>query len=255
MLAKLIVIEHKKNKKSFAFWLTVFGIMLVPFVVCMVMLLKPAVFVPPPGVNPWKPLMVNNITSMSSFLFPMYIIYLVGLLGNIEYKTGNWKKLFVLPIKKEMLLLSKFSYLLLNVFFGILLLIAYTFIFALISGAVHPELKLFDYSPDFELLVWLVYHLFLSVIGIIGVQFLLSMFIENILVTLAIGLFLIVGSLIAAGYQWDYIDLVPYAAPHLFAKDALKISDWLTPYEISNLIFMVLCFFVCLFFLKRKAIK
>lgn len=177
MLLKLIYIEHKKNKRSFAFWLTVFGLMIIPAVLCLVMILKPHVFTPPPGVNPWKPLIVNNFRSISSFLFPMYIIYLVGLLGNIEYKTGNWKKLFVLPVRKEWLITSKFIYVLLNVLFGIILFLFYTIFFALIAGLVHSELKLLDFLPDFELIVWLTYHIFLSVIGIIGLQFLLSMFI------------------------------------------------------------------------------
>lgn len=255
MLLKLIYIEHKKNKRSFAFWLTVFGIMLIPAVLCLVMILKPHVFTPPPGVNPWKPLIVNNFRSMSSFLLPMYIIYLVGLLGNIEYKTGNWKKLFVLPVRKEWLITSKLIYVLLNVLFGIVLFLVYTIFFALIAGLVHSELKLLDFAPDFELLVWLTYHAFLSVMGIIGLQFLLSMFIENILVTLALGLFLTVGSLIAAGYDWKYIDFVPYAAPNQFAKNALQISDWFTKFELVNLGFLLLTFVVCVYFVKRKTIK
>lgn len=255
MLLKLIYIEHKKTKKSFAFWLTIFGVMVIPAIVGLVMLLKPAPFVPSPGINPWKALLINDFTGVSSFLFPMYVIYLIGLLGNIEYKSSNWKKLFVLPVRKESLILSKIAYVLLNVFFAILLFGVYVLFFGLLAGIVHPELKLLQFFPDFGLFIWLVYHLFLSIIGIAALQFILSMFFENILITLAIGLFLLVGSLIAAGYGWEYIEFVPYAATHQFAAGIMKNESWLTKPELVNLGFFVLVVGFCLFFFKRKTVK
>lgn len=255
MLLKLLYIEHKKTKRSFAFWLTIFGSMVIPMVVSLVMLVKPAPFVPFANANPWKSLVISNFAAVSSFLFPMYVIYLIGLLGNIEYKSSNWKKLFVLPIRKELLISSKLLYVLIHLFVAIILFGINTLLFGLIAGVAHPELKLLDFSPQFDLIIWLIYHMFLSVLGIIGLQFILSIFFENILITLAIGLFLMVGSLIAAGLQWEYIEFVPYASPNRFAVAAGTVKEWITKPEWTNLVIFGLSFAFSLFFFKRKTVK
>ena len=255
MLLKLIYIEHKKTKKSFAFWLTIFGSMVIPVVVSLVMMVKPKTFIPFGDMNPWKSLLTNNFAAVSSFLFPMYVIYLIGLMGNIEYKSSNWKKLFVMPIRKELLVSSKLLYVLVHIFVAILLFALNTIIFGLITGAVRSELKLLDFMPDFSLISWLAYHLFLSVLGIIGIQFILSVFFENILITLAIGLFLMVGSLIASGLKWEYIELIPYASPNQFANVAGTVKAWITKPEATNLVTFGLAFIFSLYFFKRKTVK
>ncbi len=255
MLFKLVHIEHKKTKKSFAFWLTIFGSMVIPAIVFLMMMVKPEYFTPPSGQSIWKKLLINNFSTASSFLFPMYVIYLIGLMGNIEYKSSNWKKLFVLPVRKELLISGKLLYLLLHIFVAILLFGINTIIFSGIAGLFHPEFNLFKFAPEMDLFFWLVYHFFLSVLGIIAIQFVLSVFFENILITLAIGLFLMVGSLIAAGSQWEYVDLIPYASPHYFGTHAGNISSALVKAEWINLIYFGVAFAVCLFFFKRKTVK
>lgn len=267
MLLKLIYIEHKKTKKSFAFWLTIFGTMVIPAIFFLVMLIKPEKFVYPADVmNPWKMLFLQTFMSVCSFLFPMYAIYLIGLLANIEYKSSNWKKLFVLPIRKEMLISGKLSYVLLNVLFGILLFAMYVIFFGCLVGLIHPELKLLSTMPDFTLLIQLIYHLFLAMLGIVMIQFLMSMFFENILITLAAGLFMIVGSIIAAGFEWAYIHWIPYAGPLNFSgtveglvgnnpAENTTLNFGLKTYEVINLCYFVVVFGICLYFFKRKTVK
>jgi hypothetical protein len=92
-------------------------------------------------------------------------------------------------------------------------------------------------------------------LGIIGLQFILSIFFENILITLAIGLFLMVGSLIAAGLKWEYIEFVPYASPNRFAAAAGTVKEWITKPEWTNLVVFGLSFAFSLFFFKRKTVK
>ena len=266
MLLKLIYIEHKKTRKSFAFWLTIFGTMVIPAIFFLVMLIKPEKFTYPEMINPWKMLFTHTFIAVSSFLFPMYVIYLIGLLANIEYKSNNWKKLFVLPIRKELLISGKLLYVLLNVFLAVVLFALYVLLFGCLVGLIHPELKLLSALPDFTLVTQLIYHLFLALLGIVMFQFLLSMFFENILITLAAGLFLTVGSIIAAGFEWEYIHWIPYAGPLNFsstvealvgknpAKDVVQ-GFGLKTYEMINLGYFALVFAVCLYFFKRKTVK
>jgi hypothetical protein len=71
---------------------------------------------------------------------------------------------------------------------------------------------------------------------------------------LAIGLFLMVGSLIAAGL-WEYIEFVPYASPNRFAAAAGTVKEWITKPECTNLVVFGMSIAFSLFFFKRKTVK
>ena len=83
-------------------------------------------YLPKPGENPWDDYIRKGFNGNHFTFLPLLIVLLVALLLNIEHKSNTWKHIFVLPVSKTKIFLSKYLLLIsLIILFYLLLLIFY----------------------------------------------------------------------------------------------------------------------------------
>jgi len=207
-----LIAESQKSKGTFISWFTLIGSVLIPLITFLIYFFRYEYFLPADGVNPWINYMMSNVKTVSSMLFPLFIILSIALNINAEHKENSWKKLFVLPVRRESIYLSKLAFLFVQVTVSIILFSLSVILLGFILGFLHEELKLLEYSPVIYPFVKLLFRLVISVLGILSIQFCLSLFFRNIIVPISIGIFFIIVSNII-GRNWDYSAYFPYASP------------------------------------------
>ncbi|MBI2279239.1 MAG: ABC transporter permease [Bacteroidetes bacterium] len=259
MLIKSFLVEIKKTKNSFTLWFTLIGSALIPLVYFFVYLFRFHNFIPELNTNPWDDLIKTNFKAIGFLLFPLFIIITIGLNIQIEHTSNSWKKLFVLPMRKEFLFFSKLLFLLTQILFSLILFGTCVIFSGLILGIIHKELGFLMYSPDFYHIAKLTFQLYVSVFGIISIQYLLGLFFENLVIPISIGTFLsILGLIIAQG--WDKSIYYPYAFPMIFTlniDNLVNINHWMgiSTSEIVSISIFVVVITLSFFLFKKKAIK
>ena len=86
-----------------------------------------------------------------------------------------------------------------------------------------PELKFNEYHIEL-LLIQVYYKLFLSALGILSIQFLLSLLWGDFLKPMGLGFVATITGVILAGYNWKYAYLFPYSHPLGAVKSMTKNS-------------------------------
>ena len=140
------------------------------------------------GENPWDSFSRNSFAMCSIFIIPMFVVLLVCLLLNIEHKSNTWKHLFVLPVLKKQIFLSKFFLVIsmLGIFyllFVILILLDGWILTSSIRQANPNHL-----SIDWSIIGGLTIKSFISTLPILAIHFWLSFRIKNLIINIVIGL-------------------------------------------------------------------
>jgi hypothetical protein len=256
---KGLIAENKKTKGSFTFWFTILGSVLIPFVFFLVYLFRYLSFIPEEGVNPWIIFIQNNLQGIAFLLFPLHIILTIAINLNIEHKENSWKKIFVLPIKRESIFLSKLLFLLFQVFVSLLLFSLSILFFGGVLGLIYEELNFLEYTPDVLSFGKLLIRLFIAILGIFSIQYVLSLFFKNIIIPISLGVFLtVVASLITKG--WQYSIYFPYSFPMWFFINSNQLSTIDTYYgltisEITSFAIFFIINLIGIIMFKSKKIK
>jgi hypothetical protein len=86
--------------------------------------------------------------------------------------------------------------------------------FGNLLGSLKPELRFYEYHIEGTLsLIYL--KLFLASLGILSIQFLLSLLFRDFLKPMGIGFFCTITGVILASAGWQYAYLFPYSQPAL----------------------------------------
>jgi len=170
-----------------------------------------------PGVLLWLQFAGAILGVMGSLLLPMLIVFIAYSVNSIEHKADTWKTLFSLPVSKLAVYSAKYFYAFFLVLFCLALFVLFTVSFGNFLGMLKPELKFADYSPT-SLLSQLYLKLFISSLGILSIQFLLSLLFRDFLKPMGIGFVCTITGVILAGNNWTYAYLFPYSHPMLALK-------------------------------------
>ncbi len=212
---KGFISETQKVKDTFTFWFTILGSLLIPFIFFLIYLFRVQNFIPPEDINPWTVFINSNLQAISFLLFPLHIILIIAININIEHHENSWKKLFVLPVSRESIYISKLLFLLLQILISLLIFAAALFVFGCILGLLHSELNFLKFRPEFTAFSKLIARLFISILGIFSIQYVISLFFKNIIIPISFGVFLtIIASILVQG--WSHSIYFPYAFPMWF---------------------------------------
>jgi hypothetical protein len=205
--------EFYKTRKTGAFWSPILLPLLLCGLVLSVFLSKSDQFSHQPGAILWFEFAGAILAPMGSLILPILIVFIAYSVNNIEHKADTWKTLFSLPISKFSVYSAKFLYALFLVFICLLLFVLFTLGFANLLSVIKPSLRFSEYSIEGALFKVYI-KLFLDSLGILSIQFLLSLLMRDFLKPMGIGFICtIAGDIISSHWQYSY--LFPYSHPLL----------------------------------------
>jgi hypothetical protein len=180
--------ELLKTKRTAAFYFTLIGAAVVPF---MILFSNISNGLPEEGKGKNDP--INFIFSlsgeiMSICIFPMFVVLVCTLLPQIEYKNTTWKQVLTSPQTRLNVFISKF----LNIQLLMLLFLVASFIFTwIVVVATHfilPKENILYHSFNPMKVLADDVHIYISVLAICAIQFLIGLRSRNFIVPIAIGI-------------------------------------------------------------------
>jgi hypothetical protein len=203
------------------FWSAV----LLPLLICLLLFIgffnKSNHLANMPGMMAWLQFAGAILAVMGSLLLPMLIIFIAYSVNNIEHKSETWKSLFSLPIAKWSIYSAKYFYAFFLVFLCLALFMLFTVGFGNFLSMLKPELKFNEYHIE-KLLAQIYFKLLLASLGILSIQFLLSLLFRDFLKPMGIGFTLTIAGVIFANVNWQYAYLFPYSLPMLTIKELIN---------------------------------
>ncbi len=206
--------EFYKTRKTMAFWSSI----LLPLLLCSLVFIgfysKSDQLTQQPGVMLWLAFAGTILGVMGSLILPMLIVFVAYSVNNIEHKADTWKTLFSLPISKLSVYGAKYLYAFFLIFICLALFVLFTLGLGNLLSVLKPTLRFNEYHIE-GLLTKVYIKLFLSSLGILSIQFLLSLLFRDFLKPMGIGFICTITGDILAGKGWKYAYLFPYSHPLL----------------------------------------
>ena len=216
------------------FWSSV----LLPLLLCLLLFIGFFInsdkLVQLPGMMLWLRFAGAILGVMGSLLLPMLIIFIAYSVNSVEHKADTWKTLFSLPISKMSVYAAKYFYAFFLVFLCLLLFVLFTIGFGNFLSILKPVLKFNEYHMESTLLQIYI-KLFLSSLGILSIQFLLSLLFQDFLKPMGIGFVCTIAGVILAGTGWKYAFWFPYSHPMLAISTLVKGSKGSSPSPQINI--------------------
>jgi len=217
--------ELLKVRRSNALWFTLIGAGFIPFVNFIKLISRPEMFMPKMTDDFWTVFINDNWAVVASFLLPVYVVLVISLVTQIEYGNNTWKQVYATPRSYADIFFTKF----LVVNFLIIACFGLFTILIVVAGYAAYMIN-YDYQFPSTQVPWvylltLMRKMYVSILGIMAIQYWISVRIKNFITPIGIGVALIiVGFMIR---QWEHIAYYPYMHPLLvyFKNPGLKFGS------------------------------
>ncbi|MBX3242540.1 MAG: ABC transporter permease [Chitinophagaceae bacterium] len=221
--------EFIKSKKTFAWWLVIFGAVFMPLFVSFVFLSKWEHLVPQQGQNPWDEFAEMSWKGMGFLYTPFFVVLLTCLFFNIEHKNNTWKLIFTLPVSKSTIYFNKLFTLLIFILLFYILYIPIWISCGYAVGLIKPALQLTDHSPDYISLLSLCFHSFIASLGVFAIHFWLSIRFKNMIIPIGIA---VLGGIIWVALHQGRAGEITYF-PYAYNYSTVSPPDWVTSKKIG----------------------
>ncbi len=210
--SKALKAEWVKQKGSGFVWLTLGAALFIPVIYTSMQFIEEVSDITNVGAkNPWFNIVENCAAGFGSMFFPVYLTIIAVRLAQMEHRNGGWKLIETQPISKLSIYSSK---LLVALFFAAVCLFL-LFVFSLMGGCLIMLIKTNSAyakaSIPFADLLRFFLRFFVSGLGILGLQYMVSVLISGFVWPFVIGLTATIGGLVLKGFNvWSWW---PYSAP------------------------------------------
>jgi hypothetical protein len=255
--------EFYKSRKTLGFWASI----LLPLLICSLLFIgfyfKAEKLTGTPPMVLWMQFAGAILGIMGFLLLPIFTIFIAYSVNSIEHKADTWKSLFALPISRWSVYGAKFAYAVFLIFFTLSLFVLFTIGYGNLLSIVKPSLRFSDYHLEKELLQ-IYFKLFLSSLGILSIQFLLSLIWADFLKPMGIGFVCTITGVILAQNHWEYCYLFPYSHPMeaistmIHGGESMQKGlqiDIFTKDVFVSLIISVVVFVAGYFIVLRRSVK
>ncbi|MCW3106766.1 MAG: hypothetical protein JWQ09_1272 [Segetibacter sp.] len=234
--------ELIKAKNSFAVWLVILGAGFIPFFFLLNHIYEWEDYLPKPNENPWNEYFRKGFNGTHFTFLPMLIVLLIALVLNIEHKSNTWKHIFVLPVSKTKIFLSKYLLLISLIILFYCLLIIFLLSGGLLLSLWKSEFNFLKLRPSYLYasihsgIAAFVIKSFISTLAIVAIHFWLSFRVKNLFLTLGIGLAGVVTAVSIYIPHWPSIIYLPYAFPVLMCNFTPDVHHFLSNFHMNSLI-------------------
>ena len=254
-MSNSIIAEWYKIKNTPAIWLVLIAGLLTTIIVLIIYMVD-VMGTMELDENPWNSFINRSFAANAIFIMLPFIILLTTYICHLEIQSNGWKFLYTLPLKRGEIYISKLIVIIL-----LLLATLVIYFFAIIAAGyladfLNPEFEFRYYRPDLISFLENLFKLFLSLLGVIGFQYWVSMQSRNFILPIGIGLIgFFIGFVLFVGSH-KYGQYFPFAFPMLIKKFGMvrdsgaNVSSW---YKVSGVIsVLVLVGFALLGILQNK---
>ncbi|GAA4207282.1 hypothetical protein GCM10022289_29460 [Pedobacter jeongneungensis] len=209
----------------------------------------------------WGNYIGASLNVMGLLILPFYVIFMAFSVNNIEHKNDTWKMLFTQPLNKFSIYAAKYLYAVFLILICLFLFAFLTFAFGYLLQVLVPKYNFDQYNPT-NILFSSYAKLFLSSLGILSLQFILSLLWADFLKPMGIGFVGTIMGIITANVGWKYAYLIPYSLPTL-ALRITKVKKGADPLNFpvftqeiwTSLIYAGILFIIGYFIVTKKSIK
>jgi lantibiotic transport system permease protein len=251
--------EFYKSRKTLAFWSSV----VLPVAICGLVatgyFINSHKLINTSGTMQWLRYMGSIMGVMGILLLPMFVVFIAYSVTNMEHRSEMWKSLFSLPINKWSIYGSKYIFAVILNAICLLLFASLIVGSGNLLGLLKPELKFQEFSIS-VIAYQLHLKLFLSSLGILSIQFLLSLLWSDFIKPMGFGFIGTICGIICANTGWEYAYTIPYAHPALALmnnRNSGKIPEtsFLTNETYVSLSVAIVAFVAGYFIISKRSVK
>jgi hypothetical protein len=255
--------EFYKTRKTLGFWSAIILPLFLTLLAFVIFYTKSEKFVTTPPMGLWIQFSMVSMGIMGTLLLPMFTVFIAYSVNAVEHKSDTWKSLFSLPISRWAVYSAKFFYAVFLIFLCLGLFALFTIGFGNLLSVVKPELKFDAYHMEVQLLQ-IYFKLFLSALGILSIQFLLSLLWADFMKPMGIGFVATITGVIAASKNWEYAYAFPYSHPMAAISSMVKHNkgpvrdleiDIFTKDVFVSLGVSIVVFIIGYFIVVKKSVK
>ncbi|TSD65049.1 ABC transporter permease [Inquilinus sp. KBS0705] len=255
--------EFYKTRKTLGFWSAIILPLLMSLLAFTIFYTKSDKFISAPSMVLWVQFSMISLGAMGTLLLPMFSIFIAYSVNNVEHRSDTWKTLFSLPISRWAVYSAKYFYALFLMALSLSLFALFTIGFGNFVEVFKPELKFSGYHMELQL-AQVYFKLFLAALGIISIQFLLSLLWADFLKPMGLGFVATLVGITVASKNWEYSYLFPYAHPMTAITSMIKTNkgpardlqiDIFTKDVYVSIIIAVVVFIAGYFIVLKKSVK
>jgi hypothetical protein len=204
--------EILKTKRTAAFYFTLIGAAVIPFMFLLNSLTDGLPDENESSKDPLNAIFMLSTQMAGLFIFPLFIILICTLLPQIEHKNNTWKQMLTSPQTKANVFFAKFV----NIHLLILLFLLANHLFMwLVTIAIHfiiPDLNVLQQPLDFYRVLKYIANTYIFLLAVGAIQFWIGLRFKNFLIPIAIGLVLwLTGTILALEYHSAFANYFPYS--------------------------------------------
>ncbi|UOQ78581.1 ABC transporter permease [Hymenobacter sp. 5516J-16] len=173
------------------------------------------------GGDPWPRFISMAWQTAGTLLLPLFVVLLTSLVVAIETKATAWKHLYAQPVGRGAVFGSKLLLVLALNAAALLLFVGLLLSAGTLLGLLEPGQGFQTHVIPFETVGWMLLRTYLATLGLLAVQYVVSLFWRSFVVPVGVGMGAVVATF--ALLQWEHVSKIPYAAPFLTAM-SLRVS-------------------------------
>lgn len=243
---KTISAELSKLKYAPIIWLCLFVLTIVTAIVFASSYLDQSNIVQL-GRNPWDRHLLASLGIYGVMILTPFTVMLISTAVFIENHSRAWKYIYSTPRSRSHIFYSKLLAIVFLIVVVSLVILLLNILCAYVLDFLLPEIEFRYFEIGLTSILSAYLHVFISLLGVIGIQYFLSLRFKGFLVPMSFGIIAFIVGIIIGSMNKPLALFYPYSYPsivrdyHMFTIDKIGISQhgWLNTVEIHSLIVFV----------------